>query len=78
MVAELALTRAFGVSAEVRTFLVVGVLGGYTTFSSFSLESLNLLRDGAPLTALGYSVGSVVLGVLAAYAGVVVARMVTA
>jgi CrcB protein len=78
VVAELALTRAFGVSAEVRTFLVVGILGGYTTFSSFTLESLNLLRDGAPLTALGYSVGSVVLGVIAAYAGLVVARMVTA
>jgi CrcB protein len=78
IVAELALTRAFGVSPEVRTFLAVGVLGGYTTFSSFALESLNLLRDGAPLTALGYSLGSVVLGVLAAYAGLVVARLLAA
>jgi CrcB protein len=77
IVAELALTRAFGISAEVRTFLVVGVLGGYTTFSSFALESLNLLRDGAPLTALGYSLGSLVLGVMAAYAGLVIARLVT-
>lgn len=77
-VAELALTRAFGVTAEVRTFLAVGVLGGYTTFSSFALESLNLLRDGAPLTALGYSLASLVLGVIAAYAGTVVARLVSA
>jgi CrcB protein len=78
VVAELALTRAFGVSTEVRTFLAVGFLGGYTTFSSFAFESLTLLRDGAPLSALGYSLGSVVLGVIAAYAGLVVARLVTA
>jgi CrcB protein len=39
-------------SPQIRTFLFVGVLGGFTTFSSFSLETLNLLRDGEVKLAL--------------------------
>jgi CrcB protein len=76
IVAQLALSRAFGVSPEVRVFLAVGVLGGFTTFSSFSMEAVTLIRNGANVAALAYVAGSVVLGLLAAYAGVQSARLV--
>lgn len=57
-------------SPEARLFLAVGVLGGYTTFSSFSYETLTLVQQGEWLKALLYALGSVVLGfaaVLLAY-----------
>jgi CrcB protein len=44
-----------------RAFLMVGICGGFTTFSSFSLETLNLARNGDWGAALGYTLGSVVL-----------------
>lgn len=68
-------TRAT-VSPELRAMVLVGVLGGYTTFSSFSLETLNLIRDSKPGAALLYSAGSVLLGLAAAWLGVQLARMV--
>src|SRR5690242_9617623 len=49
-----------------RLFLVVGILGGYTTFSSFEYETFEALRDGSHWMGLLYVMGSVVLG----YAGV--------
>jgi CrcB protein len=64
------------VSPELRAALLVGVLGGYTTFSSFSLETLNLLRDGAWAQALLYPVASVVLGLVAVWGGAQIARLV--
>lgn len=64
------------VSLELRAMLLVGVLGGYTTFSSYSLETLNLIRDSQHGTALLYSAGSVMLGLMATWAGVQLARMV--
>lgn len=74
LVAELAQTRAFGVTPLVRVFLMVGVLGGYTTFSSFAYELLTLGSERFAVTALVYATASVVLGFAAAYAGVVLAR----
>ncbi len=55
-------------------FLGVGVLGGYTTFSTFSYETLDLLREGLYTQAATYSIGSLALGVAAAALGVAVAR----
>jgi CrcB protein len=52
-----------------RLALITGVLGGYTTFSAFSLENLHLLRTGQTLTALSYALGSVTFGLLAAWLG---------
>ena len=49
---------------ETRLFVMVGILGGFTTFSSFGLETFQLLRQGQVLLALTYSVSSVVIGVL--------------
>ena len=62
------------VSATTRQFLIAGILGGFTTFSSFSIQTLNLLRDGSPLAACGNVVGSVLLGLVAAFAGDALAR----
>ena len=52
-----------------RRFLVTGVLGGFTTFSAFSWETLMLVRDGHAWAGLGYVAGSVLGGLLAALAG---------
>ena len=58
------------VPPEVRAFLAVGVLGSFTTFSTFSYETLAMLREGAILPALAYGLGSPLLGVGAALIGV--------
>ena len=57
-----------------RLLLVVGVLGGYTTFSTFGYETLQAIRLGHPLIALGNAVGSVPTGLAAVWAGVWLAR----
>ncbi|HML29216.1 MAG TPA: fluoride efflux transporter CrcB [Hyphomicrobium sp.] len=69
------LTLAHGrypVSEEVRMFVMVGLCGGYTTFSSFSLQTLDLLRTGAFGRAAINVVGSVALCILAVAAGHIV------
>ena len=57
-------------------FLCVGLLGGFTTFSSFAYEGLMLLNEGRLLAVLTYVGGSVGLGLVAAAAGVLCARAV--
>ena len=52
-----------------RLFLVVGVLGGYTTFSSFEYETLQAVRDGARWMGLLYVAGSVLFGYVAVWLG---------
>jgi CrcB protein len=61
-------------SRESRLLLVTGVLGSYTTFSAFGWETYELLRSDEIARAAFYAGGSVVLGVLATFAGVVLAR----
>jgi len=75
LIAELSLTRALGIGPLVRLALTVGVLGGYTTFSSFSFEALTLTGERENWLALAYAVASVVLGVGLCYSGVVLARL---
>jgi len=53
------------VSHEWKLFLATGVLGGFTTFSAFSIETFTLLREGHTYYALFYILASVLLGVLA-------------
>jgi CrcB protein len=57
------------VAPDVRQFVMVGICGGYTTFSSFSLQTLNLVRDGDMLRAGGNVVASVVLCLVAVWLG---------
>ena len=63
---------------EVRAFLTVGLCGGYTTFSTFSYETLSLLRDGEWTRAGLYATLSIVLAVGATILGIAVARGVVA
>ncbi len=56
-----------------RLILVVGFLGGYTTFSSFEWETFGLMRDGARWLGLLNAVGSVVLGYFAVWLGALIA-----
>jgi CrcB protein len=58
-----------------RTALTVGVLGGLTTFSSFSLEVLRLIEGGQTGVALSYLLGSVLGGLCAAWLGMSLARL---
>ena len=52
-----------------RLFFAIGFLGAYTTFSTFSVESLQLLQNGRLLLAFSYVVGSAALGILGAWGG---------
>lgn len=61
-------------SPLLRLGLTVGLLGGFTTFSSFSLETLQLLELGQTTTALLYSLGSVLGGLLATWLGILLVR----
>ena len=57
------------VGYQLRTFLIVGVLGGFTTFSSFSFDTLALVRDGHHAQALANVMGQVGLSLLGVWAG---------
>jgi fluoride exporter len=56
-------------SPQLRSFIFIGVLGGFTTFSSYSLETLNLLRDGEMKLAFFNLMLNNVLGILLAFLG---------
>jgi CrcB protein len=60
---------------ELRAGLIVGFLGGLTTFSSFSLDTVRLLESGQLLLALGYAAISVLGSLLATWAGLSLARL---
>jgi CrcB protein len=59
-----------------RAFVLVGVLGGYTTFSSFTYETAALMRDGEMPAAIGNIVGQVVVGLLAFWIATVLVQVV--
>ena len=64
------------VGPEARAFLLIGVLGGFTTFSSFAFETVELLRAGNAAAAAGNVAGQVVLGLGGFWGGLTLARLV--
>ena len=64
------------VSAEMRELVTIGFLGSFTTFSTFSYETVAMLRDGEWWRAGGYAAGSVALGLLAVVLGAALASSV--
>jgi CrcB protein len=69
-----AMALKWPVSPEMRLFLITGILGGFTTFSAFSLEVVALVERGALAGALFYIVMSVALSVGAVFAGLALIR----
>jgi CrcB protein len=63
-----------GVSQHVRLFLTTGILGGFTTFSTFSLDAAVLVERHSFGAAAGYMIGSVAAGVAALFFGLAVFR----
>ena len=64
------LTDRGTLTPEWRLFLATGMIGGFTTFSAFSFETVGLLRDGQLWYAIAYIVGSVIIGLLATFIGI--------
>ncbi|MEO8567984.1 MAG: fluoride efflux transporter CrcB [Ginsengibacter sp.] len=64
------------ISMEWRLFLVTGFLGGFTTFSSFSNETIALIRDGQNWLALSYVASSVIVGLAATFAGISIIKLI--
>jgi len=73
--AQLAETRGV-FTTESRLFVFVGILGGFTTFSSFGNETFNLARDGQMLGALANIGANVIVGLLAVAAGRIVSSLI--
>ena len=68
-------TERFGtVSLPWRLFLVTGFCGGYTTFSSFSFENIELISNHQVFTFLAYTLASIAFGFLATFGGILLAR----
>ena len=68
------LARRFNASNELRLFVATGILGGFTTFSAFSLDFAVLWERGAAVPALAYALASVVGSLLALFAGLWLVR----
>lgn len=64
------------VAPWLRTATTVGLIGAYTTFSTLTLETFRLVEDGSIILAGANAVGSLAIGLVAVYAGVVVGRLV--
>ena len=64
-----------GVHPDIRIFLMTGVCGGFTTFSAFSLQTLELMQAGDTIPALGYAMSSVVFCVAATFCGWALGRL---
>jgi CrcB protein len=68
------LTERVTVAPEIRTTLTIGLLGAFTTFSTFSFETFTLLEDGAWGLAAANVAASVLVGLLAVWGGITLGR----
>jgi CrcB protein len=73
----------FGIAEEraafppiVRILLLTGFLGGYTTFSTFAVETVNLFRDGSWMLAVGSLLGNILIGGVCALGGIYLGRAI--
>jgi CrcB protein len=64
----------FRLTPEARLFLMAGFCGGFTTFSTFALDTSQLIKSGALPAAVVYAIGSALLGVVLFWTGAVVGR----
>jgi len=70
------IARRFNASMELRLFIATGILGGFTTFSAFSLDAVTLWERGASLAAATYVLASVIGSLAAVIAGLWLARAI--
>ncbi|WP_119391763.1 fluoride efflux transporter CrcB [Taklimakanibacter lacteus] len=68
------MAQRWNVSNELRAFLTIGILGGYTTFSAFSLDFAFLVERKAYMLAGAYALGSVVISLVAIFIGLALGR----
>lgn len=67
-------SRYAWLNLEWRLFLITGICGGYTTFSTFSWESVSLIRQGDYAYFFAYALGSLILGLLATVGGLAIVK----
>lgn len=71
-----AVSRDASLENDLRLLLVVGLCGGYTTFSTFSAENLRLFENGNYVTLTVYVLASVILGLLAVFGGNILSKTI--
>lgn len=69
-------TERFMLDPRWRTFFAIGFLGAYTTFSTYTYESMNLINQGQWLAGLANLLGSALLGALAVFLGIALGRLI--
>lgn len=70
------LARRSGTPSEIRLFLATGMLGGFTTFSAFSMDVALLWERGEVVATVSYVAGSVIISILALFAGLWLVRSI--
>ncbi len=66
--------KSFAANENWKLFLMTGICGGFTTFSAFTLEGIGLIKEERPGLFMTYIGGSILLGLLATYAGMKISR----
>lgn len=76
LVAAYSINKPDFIDGNFKLFITTGFAGGFTTFSTFSWEFLTLLREGFYVQGLLYSVGSLLLGLMAAFIAFILAKLI--